>query len=584
MPYTIPSVGTSVQITGLDFSACNGYLRGALEVELLSQSQDARTSTMKITLSLYKTTSTATTDTTFKGSVTVGQSSVSYSYKIASLATSHVVVYTGTHVVQHNTDGTASPVITATATYGSRATGEDSETVILPTLPVNSTLRISPDSGTLIAGQTSVEYTIDCPDSSWKHVIRARNTQGNVYVIAELVSGVLYHKATLSTAIAQLFPSAQSETLYFDCISYTATGTQLGTYSITRLVSLPETVGPTVGKPTVTAVNAAGSAVSYGYIAGVTYLKVVFSVTDTTGSTVTNAACVMDGYTYPASINGSTATVLTTHPIGNSGTVTVRVTANNARGYSGSNYTDISVLAYAQPYIRIFGVARSDANGNPAQQGTYAKVDYSYDVTQISNYNSYSLTISYKTRDSSTWTNALSLSSQTTNWSHTSFIVVPGLSASATYDFRLMITDALTGEDGRATKTAPLGTDTVIIDLKENGEGIAFGKLSEHDKTVDFGWSVMFTGGITPAILEANTSINTVRNLGFYIGSFTNGISGGPSSASGSFGLLVLATGASSVTQILSTETVGTIPTVYVRNVSTSGQFSSWYKISLTSA
>lgn len=582
------SVGQVRNISNIDFSACNAYLRGSLEVTLQSQSQESRISSLKVVLFIYKNPgSSPTTQTTVRGSVIVDGSATSYQQYIAELSTDSVIVYTGTHTVSHNTDGTKTVSINLTCYYGSRPQATATVTASLPTIGVSSSFAISPDYGALTIGETQVTYTILHPgDPSWSHKIRARNYTGSTYDITTISPGNTAYTSVLPREVATLFPNAQSETLYFDCIAITSTGTQLGSSTISRSVFLPESLGPTVGTPTLTAVDAAGNPVSYGYIAGVTNIKAVFNVSDTTGSTITSAACTVDGTAYPAAVSGNVATVITGNPVGTSGTVTVRVSAVNARGYSGSNSTQISVRSYAQPYISIFGAARSDQYGNPAQQGTYAKLDYSYVVSKVDDHNKYRITISYKRTVDTVWTNVQDNSNQVPTGSLvTSFLIVPDLEASTTYDFRLTLVDTLTGDNGRAEKIVTLGTDTVIIDLKENGEGIAFGKLSEHNKTVDFGWSVLFTGGISPLYLQSGSTLNSVREPGFYRGTFTDSISGGPASAAGPFGLLVISTGASSCTQILSTEVSGSSSTVsiYVRGIATSGNPSSWYKLSLTS-
>ena len=110
MSQTLPSVGTNVTFDSYDFSACNSLLRGQVYVGLLSQSQASRTSTLRVEVSLYKNTSTPTTDTTFRGDVTLSgpQGSItsqSYSTRIGSLASTPILVYQGNWTVPHSADG-----------------------------------------------------------------------------------------------------------------------------------------------------------------------------------------------------------------------------------------------------------------------------------------------------------------------------------------------------------------------------------------------------------------------------------------------------------------------------------------------
>lgn len=589
MSQTLPSVGTNVTFDSYDFSACNSLLRGQVYVGLLSQSQASRTSTLRVEVSLYKNTSTPTTDTTFRGDVTLAgpQGSItsqSYSTRIGSLASTPILVYQGNWTVPHSADGSGYADITVTCTYGSRGTGTDTERVLLPTIPVSSALSVSPS--TIELGTTTVNYSISAPDSSWYHILRVRNTGGATIDIATVPAGQSSYAEVLPISVGSLFPNAQSAQLYFDCLAYTGSGSYLGTYTVTQNVAITgANGGPTVSDISVTPVTANGSAVTTysGYIASVSYLKVVYTVTDGTGSSISSTNVSVDGYRYEGTLVGNQVTLITTYPVGTSGTVSVKCTATNARGYSTTGSTNISVQAYSPPNIPIFGVARSDAAGNPAQNSTYARVDYSYAVRQVSTYNSYSITISYKLSSSSVWTNVVNKTNQTTDWTvNEAHVIVSGLDASSVYDFRIIVTDKLTAADGSASRVASLGQDTVIIGLKSNGQGIAFGKVSEYDRTVDFGWAVLFSNGIAPLVIGTGASLNSYNKLGYYYGTFSNGITGGPSAASGNFGLLVLPAGPDACTQILSQE--GTVSNVYVRTITNSGQAGSWYKITMTTA
>jgi len=576
----IYNVGETVNFI-LDFSNTNAYLRGHAYVTLNSQNQAARTSTLSVQLYLYKTSSTPTEDTTFRGTISFGGTSESYSTRLASLATSEQLVYSGYFTVQHNSDGSYSGSFSASCTYGSRPTSTDSETITLPTIGVNSSFTLSP-SGTLYTGQTTLNVNISSPDNSWTYTMKMRNSNGTTMDLFTRIYNTSW-TGVLPSSAAALLPSSNTGTIYFDLISYTSGGSELGTSTVYRTVTVGTSGGPVISNIQTQAVDASGNLVSYGFIAGVSYLKVTFNVTDTTGSTIRSVKSTIDNYEVSAVLTGTSGVLLTQHPIGSSGTVTITLVGMNARGGTGTGITTITVQDYYMPRIEVLSAVRSNSEGDTVPQGTYAKIEYRFDVSIIQDLNSYEYTIAYKKHNETTWTNLKYLTDQTTPVVELSE-VYPGFDTESTYDIRLQVIDTLTGDNGRASKMVTMGVDQVIIDLKYDGSGIGFGKTSEDSGIADFGWFVRFTGGIFPVALQNGSSINDLKIPGFYYGD-TSGmtVTGLPSAVSGNYGLSIFPTGVSSVLQLLISESVGSTPNMYARTISTSGQLSSWVKISVTS-
>lgn len=576
---TIYNVGDTA-VCQFDFSQTNGYLRGTAYITLNSQSVASKTSNVTVQLYLYKTAgSSPTTDTTFRGSVSIDTQSGSYSTRVDSLSTTPVKVFEASFIVSHDSDGTFSKFITATCTYGSRPVSTGSELLNLPTLMVTSTFSMSP-SGTLYTGSTNLSINISTPDSSFKYTMVMRNSQGATLTLFDRISATSW-SGVLPSSLNSLMPSSNTTTIYFDLITYTSNNVQLGTYTDYRTVTVGTNAGPSITNISVTAVNASNQPVAYGFIAGVSYLRITFNVTDTTGSTIVSVKSVIDNYECTATIVGTSGTIITQHPIGRSGTVTLTLIGTNARGGTGSASTSINVTAYAMPRIDILSAVRSDASGTTVPQGTYAKVSYKFSVSIIGTYNNYSYTLAYKPHTGSTWTLLKNMTDQSTADVYIQDELWSGFDANTNYDIRLQITDTLTSDNGRATKSVVMGIDQVIIDLKYDGSGIGFGKTSEDSGIADFGWFARFTGGIYPVRLTPGTSLASYKSPGYYYYSATEGgtISDIPPGLSGNYGVTILPTGVSSVLQIVVPEAVGSSPTLYLRTVSTSGQLSSWRTI-----
>ena len=245
------------------------------------------------------------------------------------------------------------------------------------------------------------------------------------------------------------------------------------------------------------------------------------------------------------------------------------------------------MTAYNNPRINTFSVVRSLSDGTVSTSGTYCLVDYAYEVTRLSSYNKYSLLIEYRVRENLTWSTASTFTlidqAVPTTQPVTNYGVVNLGDSESVYEFRITVTDTLSGTDGRAVATRELGTDTVMIDLRYDGQGLAIGKLAELAGVLDIGYAIRFYGGILPMIITSASDLGTYRTPGFYSGTTTNSITGVPSGIGGDFGVLIVPTGGSTVSQILFEKAANSssVPNPYIRSFSGS-VWTSWYKLSMT--
>lgn len=573
---TIYSVGDSVNYT-MHFSSTNTYLYGHIYLTLESQSPDNKTSTVSAKLYLYKSgSSEPTTQTTFRGSVTIGGVSQSYSTYIASLGSSEQLVGTMYFTLSHATDGSFSETITTTCSYGSRPTSSVNEILNLPTISTSVSFTISP-AGTLTVG-TNITVAITTPDPSWTYSLSVRNTSGQQLSIFSDRSGTSI-TVTLPTSVSSLFPNSNSSTLYFDLIPRTSGGTILSTATIYRTVSISSS-GPTISNITPTAVNAAGQTLSYGFISGVSYLKLNFTIVDNTGSTVAGVKATIDGIEVAGTINGSNGQILTQRPLGTAGTITITIVGTNARGGIGTANVTINVAAYTLPRIDNLSAIRCDSAGNAKPESTHAKITYKFAVTTNVASNRYAYYIEYRQHNTSGgWTSLKSQTNQSAASVDGSDIFLNTFNTSVMYDIRLTVRDNLTGDNGTAVRQVTLVTDQVILDFKYDGSGAAVGMLSEDSGIFDIGWAIRFAQGIYPRnLFESSNTINLNSRfpIGFYYGSTSKTAQNLPSGVSGNYGFVVLPTGVSSTLQVVIPENLNGTAKFYIRTYSTSGQVSAW--------
>lgn len=137
-------------------------------------------------------------------------------------------------------------------------------------------------------------------------------------------------------------------------------------------------------------------------------------------------------------------------------------------------------LTYVKPSISGFSLDRSDADGNVTDEGTYASVKFSW-TTSIS---VSAVTIEYRKSGDSDW---VSTTVATSGTSGTVDKLFSGFDTEKTYDFRITVNDGTT----KLVKSNTLTALTFLIDLKQGGDGIAFGKPAELSNTADFNFEVM---------------------------------------------------------------------------------------------
>lgn len=155
---------------------------------------------------------------------------------------------------------------------------------------------------------------------------------------------------------------------------------------------------------------------------------------------------------------------------------------------AGSSYTTnasitlyaVWELTYVKPTINNFSLDRSDVDGNVTDEGTYANVNFSW-TTNIS---VSAVTIEYRKSGDTDW---VSTTVATSGTSGTVSKLFSGFDTEKTYDFRITVNDGTT----KLVKSNTLTALTFLIDLKQGGDGIAFGKPAELSNTADFNFEVM---------------------------------------------------------------------------------------------
>lgn len=168
---------------------------------------------------------------------------------------------------------------------------------------------------------------------------------------------------------------------------------------------------------------------------------------------------------------------------------------------AGASYTTNSAitlyavweLSYVKPTITGFSLNRSDSSGNASDEGTYAHVVFNW-TTSIS---ATAVTIEYRQSGATTWTTVTVATSGT---SGSVDKILSTFDVETSYDFRITVNDGTNS----LIKSGMLTAMIYLIDFKNGGDGVAFGKPAELENIADFGFQAMFRD---KTIFKNNTCI-----------------------------------------------------------------------------
>lgn len=266
----------------------------------------------------------------------------------------------------------------------------------------------------------------------------------------------------IPVTLSNYIPNATSGTLYIYCDTYSGT-THIGTKSVSLTINVPSNVVPTISN---VAIKEASDIVPSGfpYIQNKSKLNVAVSASGIYGSTIT-CKIEVNGVSY-------SGTNITSNILTGSGNMSVVTTVTDSRGRTASNTNTITVLAYSAPVVN-GSLIRCNESGTEDEQGEYMKIYYDISVLPLNSLNAKDIKIQYKkSADTEYTTIAINATSYTTSGEK----ILEAYSGSS-YDVIISATDSFS----ETNKNLVLSTAYTIFNIKANGKGFAFGKVSEKD-------------------------------------------------------------------------------------------------------
>lgn len=390
----------------------------------------------------------------------------SVSYTLPQATTISIVDTTIT--VNHETDGTGTvSVRTWMDTHISAGVVTKSESLTLTTIPRASDLNVS--NGTLGVKQT---ITANKKNGGFTHTLAWKSgSYSGIIDEAKVLKSIWEFTPSLDLATG----SPNWTSLYCEFTLSTYKGNSLvGSVSKTVTMVIPDSVVPTCS---VALSDKKGYFAKFGgYVQGQSILHGVITANGVYGSKISS---------YSTSVNSSiySGKTFDTDTLLYSGNNTVRTQVRDSRGRIASIENTIHVLSYSAPKITKLSVIRCNNDGTENDQGSHAKVTYSYSITYLNsltdNNNSKGAVLKYKkSSESETAWQSIPLDAKYIATDETRII---DADSGSSYDIALFISDDFYKDSNAVKSQTSVSTGYCIYHVSASGKGITFGGIAEGD-------------------------------------------------------------------------------------------------------
>lgn len=455
-----------------------------LLVEEISTSIDNNTSTVRWTLtsgtsstyhSVYDITAwvggTASSNKVY-GSKTADWSTRAFPCKDGSTS--------GTLIIPHNADGTASPVPFRLrgSVFNNNPQNYDGS-IDLTTIPRASTIS-SVTGGTI--GQT-LTIGISRASSSFTH--EATVYYGNDSQTMTVASNQESASVTLKMEFCNQIPNATTAQGIIALNTKNGNDYIGDTQYQLFTMSVPSSVVPSV--TSVTKSDTSNLLSSYGaYVQGKSSLRVQTSASGSYSSSISNVVVnTKDGNgNIIRTLTGSNVTFANVNYVG---TATVEVIVTDSRGRQASNSSTISVAGYSNPNISYFTAERLNNDST-------VTLTWDASITNINNanVNSKSFNVYKRQKGTSSWGSAIATYSSGYTYTNNNFTTT--CDENYGWEFKFVATDSFTTS---TNESVSIGTAFELMNWKADGTAVAIGKVSEESNTFEVALNTKFINGLS---------------------------------------------------------------------------------------
>lgn len=186
----------------------------------------------------------------------------------------------------------------------------------------------------------------------------------------------------------------------------------------------------------------------------------------------------------------------------------VKDSRNRTKTLTGS----YEVMAYKSPTVNIASVFRCNSSGVLSHNGTYVSIRLRANISPLDSANDASITIQSKRKNAANYTTLRSISGV---YAFNSTVVCGGsLSSQYAYDIRVEVSDYFE----TVYAYADITTADTILSIRNNGLGMAIGKICEQGK-FEVGWDAVFHEDVEFEGDVTFSSLTWLRDLIYPVGS-----------------------------------------------------------------
>lgn len=387
----------------------------------------------------------------------------------------NTTIASGTYTFTHNTDGTRSFSASAQGgiyTYAVNCTGSGSFT--LDTIPRTSKPTLS--ASTIELGKQLTIYT-NRASSAFTHKLYYMWYTGVWNEIASNVGASCTWAPPLD--FANNIPDATQGLGTIRCVTYNGS-TEIGAEEVRFYGAVPASMVPDCS---IQVLDATSTKDAYGdFVKGLSKLYVKTTATISYSSPIVSYIVQANGERY-------TAAEITTGALTASGTTTVQATVTDKRGRtSTAEDASFPVLDYERPIISALTVHRCNADGSENDQGEYVQAVFSAAITALNNKNSAAYKLRYKTSTATSWTE-ITLAELAGVYTVTDYSHIFDADSSNSYDVEIVATDDI----GTASRSTSASTAFTLMNWHPSGTGLAIGKVSEKQNTMEIAFDAEFS-------------------------------------------------------------------------------------------
>lgn len=399
----------------------------------------------------------------------------------AASEASAVTIASGSITVTHNTDGTLSMPASFAMSYrwgGGSWSGSGSFT--LTAFPRASTISV----GTLTMG-TAGTITITKASSSFTHTLKYYWGSSTTGTIATKTDATSVSWTPAVATFAPIIPNASQGQGTLVCETYNG-NTKVGESSIVFTLKVPSSTAPSLSIAD-SRVRTTNTGIT-GYIQRVDKAKIALTATGQYGATITSYNTTVGSTSY----SGSS---FTTNTLSTAGTVTIKSTVTDSRGFTKTVSKNITVTAYSLPSITAVSAYRcaSSTSTTASTTGAYICVKPTGSATKLTN-NAFTCTVQYKVSTASSWT-SVSVTDTSSDYKLSGEYVIFAATTTSAYDVRVVLADSFNSTTVNAAQVPTIENFISILKSGSTKVGMAIGKVVELTRRLNLGWGLTVQAG-----------------------------------------------------------------------------------------